>query len=91
VPWCDACSKFWNPNSVGADGVCPTCGRALPAPTTIASGEDGRQVRRTRGREGRRGPGGLQGALALQLLVGAVALYLGWRAVQGVQWALQHL
>jgi hypothetical protein len=29
VPWCDDCSKFWNPPSLAEGGTCPTCGRAL--------------------------------------------------------------
>jgi DNA-directed RNA polymerase subunit RPC12/RpoP len=29
VPWCDSCSKFWNPPSVGEKGECPTCGRVI--------------------------------------------------------------
>jgi hypothetical protein len=29
VPWCEDCSRFWNPNSMAADGSCPTCGRRL--------------------------------------------------------------
>ena len=24
VPWCEDCSKFWNPNSMPPDGTCPT-------------------------------------------------------------------
>jgi hypothetical protein len=29
VPWCEDCSKFWNPNSLPPDGTCPTCGRFI--------------------------------------------------------------
>ena len=29
MPWCEDCSRFWNPNSMSADGCCPTCGRQL--------------------------------------------------------------
>jgi len=29
MPWCDDCSKFWNPNSMPPDGTCPTCGRII--------------------------------------------------------------
>ena len=36
MPWCDDCSKFWNPESMGAGGVCPTCDRVLaPARTGV--------------------------------------------------------
>jgi hypothetical protein len=29
VPWCDTCDRFYNPNSLAADGSCPTCGRQV--------------------------------------------------------------
>lgn len=32
MPWCDDCSRFWNPNSLREDGTCPTCDRTLVAP-----------------------------------------------------------
>jgi hypothetical protein len=32
VPWCDDCSKFWNPPALGPNGECPTCGRVLNPP-----------------------------------------------------------
>jgi hypothetical protein len=32
VPWCEDCSKFWNPNSMPPDGTCPTCGRLIGDP-----------------------------------------------------------
>ncbi len=32
MPWCDDCSRFWNPNSMNEDGTCPTCGRRLAEP-----------------------------------------------------------
>jgi hypothetical protein len=32
VPFCEDCSKFWNPNSLPPDGTCPTCGRLIGDP-----------------------------------------------------------
>jgi hypothetical protein len=32
VPWCEDCSKFWNPNSMPPDGTCPTCGEIIADP-----------------------------------------------------------
>jgi hypothetical protein len=29
VPWCDDCDRFWNPNTMGEGGTCPTCGRSI--------------------------------------------------------------
>jgi hypothetical protein len=33
VPWCDHCSKFWNPPSMGEGGECPTCGTVIAEPS----------------------------------------------------------
>ena len=32
MPWCDTCSRFWNPSTLAADGSCPTCGRVVAKP-----------------------------------------------------------
>ncbi len=32
MPWCDDCARFWNPNSMGTGGECPSCGRVIAAP-----------------------------------------------------------
>jgi hypothetical protein len=31
VPWCETCSRFYNPNTLRPDGSCPTCGRVVAA------------------------------------------------------------
>ena len=48
MPWCDDCSKFWNPNSVTADGKCPTCGRPLGEPRPLGAIREGRSQRARR-------------------------------------------
>lgn len=32
MPWCEACTRFYNPNTVHADGTCPNCGAKLAEP-----------------------------------------------------------
>jgi hypothetical protein len=32
MPWCDDCAKFWNPNTLPAEGTCPSCGRVIATP-----------------------------------------------------------
>ena len=32
MPWCDDCSRFWNPPDMSEGGNCPKCGRFLVAP-----------------------------------------------------------
>jgi hypothetical protein len=34
VPWCEGCSRFLNPNTLLADGTCPTCGRMVAEPSS---------------------------------------------------------
>ena len=87
MPWCDDCSKFWNPSSVGADGKCPTCGRQLPVAATsgVAAAADPRKVdlKELAGEE--------KMPWHFKLLVVALVLYLGWRAFQGVEWLIGRL
>ena len=40
MPWCDTCDRFYNPNSLQADGSCPTCGRVVAAPATAEAEAD---------------------------------------------------
>lgn len=45
MPWCQRCDRFLNPNTVNADGTCPSCGRlvdpgrARPAVSSISAAE----------------------------------------------------
>jgi hypothetical protein len=32
VPWCEQCSRFYNPNSVAPDGTCVHCGSFIAEP-----------------------------------------------------------
>jgi hypothetical protein len=80
MPWCDDCSKFWNPNSMPADGRCPTCGRSLVAPETSAATTPSVNLKELAGEE--------KMPWHFKLLVVALVLYLGWRAFQGVEWLI---
>jgi hypothetical protein len=42
VPWCETCDRFYNPNSLEPDGTCPTCGREVADPSTVATATDDR-------------------------------------------------
>lgn len=37
MPWCEACSRFFTPPSMNADGSCPSCGRVLVDPAAEAA------------------------------------------------------
>jgi hypothetical protein len=64
MPWCDDCSRFWNPTTMGKGGECPTCGRVIAAPPKVP--------------------------WHFKLMLVALVIYLGFRAWQGVAWALHH-
>ncbi len=80
MPWCDDCARFWNPSSMGEAGQCPTCGRVItkvaPPPAEAETGETA---------EAPRAP------WHFKLMVVALVIYLGYRAVQGVMWLAAHL
>jgi predicted RNA-binding Zn-ribbon protein involved in translation (DUF1610 family) len=40
MPWCETCSRFLNPNSLGPDGSCPTCGRVVAEPKAARAEEE---------------------------------------------------
>jgi hypothetical protein len=85
MPWCETCSKFWNPPSMTEAGACPTCGRVLVQPDgTPTDTVDARtvDVKALAGEEGK-------APWHFKLLVGATALYLGWRLVQLVIWIVK--
>lgn len=39
MPHCDTCARFYNPNTLHADGTCPTCGHSLGDPHAAAHDE----------------------------------------------------
>jgi hypothetical protein len=83
VPWCDACDRFLSPSTVLPDGRCPSCGRAVDAgaahtaavrPAEAATEDEDEDL----------GPIPWH----LKLLAAALAVYLGFRAWQGIEWVL---
>ena len=89
MPWCDDCDRFLSPSTVRADGTCPTCGRTVEpghahvaAPSTPVPDEQPAKQ-----------PGDADDDEELPpipwhlwLLAAALAVYLGYRAFQGLQW-----
>ncbi len=87
MPWCDDCTKFWNPNSMTEDGTCPRCGRPLASNDDDPAGElTPAAWDPTRGM----GPDEIDTTVPWHfwVMLAALALYLGWRVVQGVAWLL---
>jgi hypothetical protein len=69
VPWCNSCDRYLTPNSLNDDGGCPTCGEE-------AEVQPGEAKMATT--EGDRVP------WHFWIVVAALAVYLGWRLIQGV-------
>lgn len=76
MPWCDHCSRFYNPNTMAEDGTCPNCGAKLARPAKHERDAA----------EGRKPI-----PWHFWVLVVALVIYLGWRLFQGVEWVAHKL
>ena len=76
---CPECGWIW-PKPTGA---CPECGSEAAPELDLGDADTGAETAAHRGKA--RMP------WHLKLLVGALALYLGWRAFQGIEWLVHHL
>jgi hypothetical protein len=82
VPWCATCDRFLSPPTVRSDGTCPTCGGGVDgghAHTSTTTTGESTETRRA------------SLPWHLWLLAAAVAVYLGFRAWQGIEWVIQQL
>jgi hypothetical protein len=83
VPWCDACDRFLSPSTVKVDGTCPSCGRVVdPGHAHGAPAQPGATGTDPDDEELPPIP------WHLWLLAAALAVYLGYRAMQGIEWLL---
>ena len=72
MPWCATCDRFYNPNTLRPDGTCPTCGRMVADPEPAPE-----KLRKFSDEPA---------PWHFKVLLVAVALYLGWRGIQGIDW-----
>lgn len=98
VPWCPECDRFLSPATVTPAGGCPRCGfpvepgRArVPEPDAADAADEGDDGGGDDGGHGDDGDGLPPVPWHLKLMVGALAVYLGWRAFQGIEWAVRQL
>ena len=82
MPWCDACDRFLSPSTVKVDGTCPSCGR------TVDPGHAHAIEAKPADTDDEDLP---PIPWHLWLLAGALAIYLGYRAMQGIEWLLGAL
>jgi hypothetical protein len=76
VPWCPTCDRYLAPPTVRTDGSCPTCGAAVDAGGARTAAPD---------------TDSLSLPWHFKVLAGALALYLGYRAFQGIEWLARQL
>ena len=91
MPWCETCSRFYNPNSPGPDGSCPTCGRVVAEPPD-------RPAPAAEGEAGEGGEGGGAGEARrerapwhFKLLLVLVVVYLTYRFIQIGGWIVHWI
>ena len=87
MPWCVPCDRFLSPSTVRADGTCPSCGRLVDPGRARAAGSDPAPAKVGSAVEEEPVPVPWH----LKLLLVALALYLAYRAFQGVEWVVSLL
>ena len=85
MPWCDACDRFLSPSTVKVDGTCPSCGRVVDAGHARLPGVESAASAEVVDEDDEALP---PIPWHLWLLAGALAIYLGYRAMQGIEWLL---
>lgn len=98
MPWCDTCQRWHSPNALTETGDCPVCGQPAAAgraaertPGASPSAVPGDRAGGSRGdvQEPEEDEGtGIGFPWHFKLLVLCLAAYLGWRAVQGIEWVI---
>ncbi len=80
MPWCETCSRFYNPNSLRPDGSCPECGRVVAEPPDpAAAAAEGEAAGRKRA------------PWHFKLLLGVLIVYLTYRFIQIGVWIVHWL
>jgi hypothetical protein len=77
VPWCSSCDRFLSPPTVNPDGTCPDCGRLVDPGHAHVAGEAKEELPPV--------------PWHLKLLAGALAVYLGFRFFQMLEWLWHRL
>ena len=79
MPSCATCDRYLAPATVRPDGTCPSCGR----PVDVAAGHGAARSERVEEREAF--------PWHLKLAAAALAIYLGFRAYEGVAWLVDRV
>ena len=79
MAWCESCERYLTPATLTAEGSCPACGSEVKHPREHHASEPG-----SAGGSGSADAGVERIPWHFWLLLAAAAVYLGWRAVQGI-------
>ncbi len=74
MPWCESCHSYLMPNRVPSDRACPKCGNDIDLGQVASSPKKPQKQAKV--------------PWHFWLLLGAVVLYLAYRFVQLIIWAL---
>ena len=75
MPWCETCSRFYNPNSVAPDGTCMKCGSFIASPDDEPPADDTKT----------------KAPWHFKLLLVVLIIYLTYRLIQGIVWVAHKL
>ena len=82
MPWCTTCDRFYNPNTLDAEGACPSGHQVADVPDPEAAPEKLRKFSDE------------PAPWHFKVLLGVTGVYLGFRLLQmawwGAEWVLQH-
>ena len=79
MAWCESCERYLTPATLTTEGSCPSCGSEVEHPQEHHASEPG-----STGGDGSADAGVERIPWHFWLLLAAAAVYLGWRAVQGI-------
>lgn len=80
MPWCDDCSKFWNPHEMAGDGACPSCGAILAGGQRAAGAAPASTQ-----------SGAKKAPWHFKLLVVGVTGYMIYRVIWFIEWLPKHV
>ncbi|MEE9414637.1 MAG: hypothetical protein V3V01_05080 [Acidimicrobiales bacterium] len=81
MPFCEPCDRFYNPNTLLADGSCPRCSTVVVEPDDEAGSV---------AQAGFEPDSESSVPWHFWLVLVLVGLYLGWRVIQGVWWLIDQ-
>lgn len=76
MPWCEDCDRFYTPSTLSAEGDCPEGHHVADPGSTLRQSD-------APAREEEPDP---KVPWHFWVLLVSVVIYLGWRAIQGLQW-----